>query len=117
MPAKSCRVTICDFDGFAHTAEVTATTLFEAVALGIAALRGNDWVAEGAQGLNAVKVSVADVRVEHEVRIKDFLSWLETPGKSPRDIVNREKVRTILGMNAAAASPFSRGAAKRSSVR
>ena len=117
MPAKSCRVTICDFEGFSHTAEVTAATLFEAVALGIAALRGNDWVAEVAQGLNAVKVSVADVRVEHEVRMKDFLAWLERPGRSPRDILSREKVRTILGMNAAPASPFSRAAAKHSSFR
>ena len=117
MPVKSCRVTICDFDGFTHTAEVTAATLFEAVALGIAALRGNDWVAEVAQGLNVVKVSVADVRVEHEVRLKDFLSWLESPGKSPRDIISREKVRTILGMNVAPASPFSRDAARRSSAR
>jgi hypothetical protein len=34
------------------------------VAQGLAAIRGNEWVAGIAQGLNVVKVSVADVRVE-----------------------------------------------------
>jgi len=29
-----------------------------------------------AQGLNVVKVSVADIRVEHEVKLVDFTKWL-----------------------------------------
>jgi hypothetical protein len=59
-------------DGVSHTVEVTATTLYEAVAQGLAAIRGNEWVAGIAQGLNVVKVSVANVRVEHEVKLMDF---------------------------------------------
>jgi hypothetical protein len=51
-------------DGVAHTVEVTASTLYEAVSLCLAAIRGNEWVAGIAQGLNVVKVTVADVRVE-----------------------------------------------------
>ena len=45
MPVRSCRATIRDMEGVAHTAEVTAATLYEAVAQGLAAIRGNDWVA------------------------------------------------------------------------
>jgi hypothetical protein len=33
-----------------------------------------------------VKVSVANVRVEHEVRLLDFTKWLEKPGGSPREV-------------------------------
>ena len=33
MEVKSCRVTISDMEGVAHTVEVTAATLYEAVAL------------------------------------------------------------------------------------
>lgn len=51
--------------------EVTASTLYEAVAAGLAAIRGHEWVAGVADGRN-VKVSVADVRVEHEVKLADF---------------------------------------------
>ena len=52
--------------------EVTAATLYEAVAQGLAAIRGNAWVAGVTEGFNVVKVSVADVRVEHEVKLGDF---------------------------------------------
>ena len=40
-----------------------------------------------------VKVSVAEICVEHEVKLKDFTSWLERPGKSPREIIERQKIR------------------------
>lgn len=42
MPVRSCRVTIQDMDGVSHTVEVTAATLYEAVAQGLAAIRGNE---------------------------------------------------------------------------
>ena len=93
MPVRSCRVTIQDMDGVSHTVDVTAATLYEAVAQGLAAIRGNEWVAGIAQGLNVVKVSVADVRVEHEVRLMDFTKWLERAGGSPREVSDRHKIR------------------------
>src|ERR1700732_1413940 len=98
MSVRSCRVTIWDLDGISHTVEVTAATLYEAVAQGLAAVRENEWVAGIAQGLNVVKVSVADVRVEHEVKLMDFTKWLEKPGGSPREMSDRQRVRSILGM-------------------
>jgi hypothetical protein len=98
MPIRSCRVTIQDLDGVAHTVEVTAATLYEAVARGVAALRSNEWVAGIAQGPSVVKVSVADVRVEHEVKFADFLKWLDRPPRSPRDVSARHEIRSILGM-------------------
>jgi hypothetical protein len=42
MSVRSCRVTIQDMDGVSHTVEVTAATLYEAVAQGLAAIRGHD---------------------------------------------------------------------------
>ena len=44
MSVRSCRVTVQDLDGTSHTAVVTASSLFEAVAQGLAALRKNEWV-------------------------------------------------------------------------
>jgi hypothetical protein len=81
----------------AYTVEVTAESLYEAVAQGLAALRRSDWVAGFQQG--TVKVSVADVRVEHQVKLEDVTKWLEKPGaKSPREMIQRQKLRSILGM-------------------
>ena len=96
VPVRSCRVTIQDMDGVSHTVEVTAATLYEAVAQGLAAIRGNEWVAGIAQGLNVVRVSVADVRVEHEVKLMDFTKWLERVGGSPRELSDRQRIRSIL---------------------
>jgi hypothetical protein len=98
MQVRSCRVTIQDMDGISHTVEVTAASLYEAVAQGLAAIRGNEWVGGIAQGLNVVKVSVADVRVEHAVKLLDFTNWLEKPGGSPRETSDRRRIRAILGM-------------------
>jgi hypothetical protein len=93
-------VTIQDTDGVSHTVEVMAATLYEAVARGLAALRSNEWVAGVAQGPSVVKVSVADVRVEHAVKFTDFMKWLDRPPRSPRDVSARHEIRSILGMPA-----------------
>jgi hypothetical protein len=85
-------------DGVSHTVEVTAATLYEAVAQGLAAIRGNEWVAGIAQGLNVVKVSVTDVHVEHAVKLMDFTKWLDRTGGSPREVSHRHRIRSILGM-------------------
>jgi hypothetical protein len=97
MSVRSCRVTIQDLDGTSHTAEVTASSLFEAVAQGLAALRKNEWGIEERFGI--VKVSVAEVRVEHQVKIADFMKWLERHGRTPREVSQRHKIRAILGMS------------------
>jgi hypothetical protein len=98
MAAKSCRVTVRDVDGTSHTAEVTASSLFEAVAQGLAAFRRSEWVEGADDRFGVVKVSVGDVRVEHEVRVADFTRWLERPGRSPREVIERQRIRSILGM-------------------
>jgi len=97
---RSCRVTIQDMNGVSHTVEVTAATLYEAVAQGLAAIKGQEWVGEIADGLNVVRVSVVPVRVEHEVKMMDFTKWLERKGGSPREMCDRHRIRSILGMPA-----------------
>jgi hypothetical protein len=102
MPVRSCRVTVQDIEGVSHTVEVAATTLYEAVALGLAAVRGNQWVIGIAQGFNPVKVRVTNVPVEHEVKLQDFTKWLDRKGGSPREVSDRNKIRDILQLPKAA---------------
>lgn len=84
--------------GVVHTVEVTASTLYEAVALGMAAVRSEEWANSIAMGLNTVKVRVTNVPVEHEVTLKDFTKWLDRSGGSPREVSDRKRIKTILGM-------------------
>jgi len=88
-------------EGVSHTVDVTAATLYEAVALGIAAIRGDEWVTDIAQGLNTVKVRVTNVAVEHEVRLMEFTKWLDRANGSPREMMERKRIRSILGMEKA----------------
>lgn len=99
MGVRACKVTIQDMDGVAHTVSVTASTLYEAVALGLASVRGEEWVAGIAEGPNTITVAVTNVPVEHHVSMKDFRTWLERPARSPRDVATRARIREVLGMN------------------
>jgi hypothetical protein len=81
-----------------HSVDVTAATLFEAVAHALAALRRDEWVSGIPSGLNIVTVSAANVRVDHQVKMVDFERWLVKSGGSPRETVERQRIRAILGM-------------------
>ena len=59
-----------------HSVEVTAETLNEAIAIALAALQQDNWVGEIGQGLTTVTVVVHQPPVKHEVRMKEFVSWL-----------------------------------------
>jgi hypothetical protein len=82
----------------AHTVEVTAASLYEAVLKLSLRFEAAKWVAGITQGIN-IKVSVGDVRVEHEVKLAHFINWLDRPGGvSPRQVSERHGIRSILGM-------------------
>jgi hypothetical protein len=67
---RMCRASIADLENITHTVEVSAETLYEAVALGLVATKDCDWVATIAQGLNTATVRVRDVsaRTHRHVR-------------------------------------------------
>src|SRR6202007_3206119 len=100
MEVRSCRVTISDLDGVTHTVEVTAATLFEAVALGLRQLQGNAWVAGIGRPMDTVTVSVKSVPVEHRVRIGEFTKWLERGATSPAEVARKGKGGEMLGVPA-----------------
>jgi hypothetical protein len=94
MAARLCRVTITDILGVARTIEVHASSLFEAVAEGLLATRGGDLAIP--DGFKPVKVVVIEAHTEYEVRLKDFVKWLDRRGNSPKEVTHRKKIRSIL---------------------
>jgi len=104
MSLRLCRVTVCDLEGVKHSVEVTASALYEAVALGLVAIREHDWAGEIAEGLNTVDVSVTSVPVMHSVKMQDFNKWLSRKGGTPNDISQRKHIRQILGLRGSDAS-------------
>jgi hypothetical protein len=95
---RSCRVAVTDMQDITHTVEVSAETLFEAVALGLAAIRGKDWVEPLREEYGVVHVAVTEIPVKHTVQMKEFNAWLVRDGGAPRDIIQRTRARKILGL-------------------
>src|SRR5579863_5088696 len=77
MAVRTCRVTCRDSHGIEHTAQVTAQSLFEAVAQALRVFREHDWSGDPDSGSASVVVTIKEPEVEHRVRIKDFKTWLE----------------------------------------
>jgi hypothetical protein len=92
MALRACLVSCRDLAGVDHTVEVTAESLYEAVAQALGILRGDLWVEEIGEGLTELKVRVKQPAVEHRVRMKDFRRWLESQGKTPAEVMRKKKL-------------------------
>jgi hypothetical protein len=56
LSLRTCTVSCCDLKGVEHAIEVTADSLYEAVAQGLRAFRENDWVDDIGGGLTTITV-------------------------------------------------------------
>ena len=97
MALRTCTVAVKDLRGVEHSIEVTAETLYEAIAMALAALQQDNWVGEIGQGFATVIVLVQQPPVKHEVKMKDFVSWLGRQGRSPAEVILKQKLEKILG--------------------
>ena len=86
MPVQTCRVSCWDAQGVEHTAQVSAQSLYEAVAQALCVLRDDDWTEDPNRVPASVVVTINQPQVEHRVRIKNFENWLESAGKSPAEM-------------------------------
>jgi hypothetical protein len=96
MAVRTCRVTCRDTQGVEHTVQVTAQSLFEAVAQALRVFREHEWSDEPT-GSTSVMVTIKPAEVEHRVRIRDFQTWLEAAPKSPAEMALKRRLRDILG--------------------
>jgi hypothetical protein len=97
VAVRACRVTCRDAQGVEHTVQVTAQSLFEAVAQALRVFREHDWSNEPNSGSASVVVTIKPAEVEHRVRTKDFQTRLESAPKSPAEMALNGRLREILG--------------------
>ncbi len=98
MAPKTCTVIVHDLNDTAHQLDVTAETLYEAVAQALATVRGHDWVGDIGRGLTTVTVKARNPEVTHIVKIQDFENWLNRGCKSPADTALKARLRHMHGM-------------------
>jgi len=94
---RTCTVAVKDIQDIEHSMEVTAETLYEAIAIALAGLQKDNWVGEIGQGFTTVTVVVQQPPIKHEVKMKDFVSWLGRQGGSPAEVILKQKLEKILG--------------------
>ncbi len=95
MPIQTCSVTVTDFGGIRHTVEVTAESLFEAAAAGIAVFRGAPWIEEIGPGTR-LEVEVRSPTVRHAVTVLQIQKWLELGINTPSETLRKKKVGELL---------------------
>ena len=95
---RTCSVSCNDLQDVLHTVEVTAESLYEAVAKALVIFRQNDWVADIGTGLTPVTVVVKEPTVMHQVLMRDFERWLKRNGRSPAETASRSALRKQLGL-------------------
>jgi hypothetical protein len=96
MAVKTCRVTCSDSRGVSHTVEVTAQTLYEAVAQALLLFRENEWSDDPKRVPAAVVVRIKQPEMEHKVLIRDFQNWLKSVPRSPAEMVLKTRLRGLL---------------------
>jgi hypothetical protein len=103
----SCRA--IDLLGCEHRVEVTADSLYEAVARGLRVFRENDWVHEIGRGQTTISVVVRQPEVEHKVRVQDFERWLESQGRTPAEVSLKSRLRELLKSDVPSAGSVATG--------
>jgi hypothetical protein len=99
MRQRTCRVTFRDINCIEHSVEVLASSLFQAVAAGLVAMRQTTWF-DISQGYVEAVVEVQEAATAtHRVEIRRFYEWVEQRGigKSPKEASDRDAVKKILG--------------------
>ena len=80
-----------------HTVQVSAQTLYEAVAQALRIFRDQSWCDHDLrQSAASVLVKIAPPQIEHRVKISEFEAWLASPGKSPVEAVLKSRLRDIV---------------------
>jgi hypothetical protein len=100
MPGMSmtrCSVAFTDTDGLSHRVHVEAESLYEAVALAIAAFR-DDPVVPRPEAMTEFTVIIERPAVEHRIRLGQVAKWAEsTTRDGPAGVMKRQRVKTLLG--------------------
>ena len=95
MPVRRCLVTLTGMQDEPHTVEVAACTLFSAIVGALEAIPTGKWKANG---FIPVKVRVLETGAEYAVKLGDFTRWLDRRGNTPREVIDRKRIREILGL-------------------
>ena len=95
VPPRPCTVSFIGSAGVRHSVDVTADSVYEAAALGVAQLRRHPWVDSIAPGTQ-LEVEVRDVATTHCISVGQIQRWCDGVATSPDEVLKRKRVKALL---------------------
>lgn len=97
--SRICVVSFKDLNGFEHSTEVAATSLYEASVLGLRQFRTAGFAGDiGPSANTRLKVILKAEETSHEVSVHVLEQWLQSMGKSPREQALKHRLRELLNI-------------------
>ena len=93
MPTRACLVSFTDPQGFRHSVEVQAASLFEAVVLATRAFREHRCAPALVSRLEG---EVKSPNVTHIVSLQKLHQWLDGTCKSPTEKITKKRLKELL---------------------
>jgi hypothetical protein len=89
-------VSCFDLQGVEHAVEVSAASVYEAVAQALRIFRDNEWIEDIGHGQTPISVKIKHPEIEHTVRVQDFERWLDASPRSPAEMILKNRLRELL---------------------
>ena len=94
MPIQKCKVSFGDRRGVYHSVDVQAATVYEAVCRASAIFKHS--VVEDPTWAAEFVVEVVDKPKAYRVKPDAMKKWLARSGRSPRELMEKKKLRELL---------------------
>ena len=88
----TCLVSYLDTEGVRHSVEVDAASMYEAAVLAVCAFRNH--ACEPAE-LSKLEIEIRS-SIVHTVTVKKVRQWLGGTARSPKDLMTKERLRSML---------------------
>lgn len=94
--SSTCRVSFTDGAGMTHTVTVSASSLFEAAALGIAEFKRSGFAFASVGAATRLTIAVVPPSTTHELTVARLQAWLDTNGRTPREQAQKVTLRQLI---------------------
>lgn len=95
MALRTCTVTYTGPSGIRHSVEVVAESIYEAAALGVAALRNTAWADAIAPGAE-LEVQVREPATSHRLTVGQIRRWCDGVAVSPDETLKKHRLKQLL---------------------
>lgn len=95
MALRTCTVSFSGSSGIRHSVDVTAESIYEAAALGVAALKNSGWTDAIAPGTE-LEIKVREPATRHRLTVQQIRRWCDGVAASPDETLKKRRLKHLL---------------------